>query len=48
VEINDYKPYGNPNYSQTIIDNTYKFTGQEYDEENALQYYGNHGRYPKS
>ena len=42
AQLTDYKPYGNINYDNELIDlkNDYKFTGQEYDEENALQYFG--------
>jgi RHS repeat-associated protein len=42
AEITDYKPYGTTSYTNTAQDlkDDYTFTGQEYDEENNLQYYG--------
>lgn len=40
VEINDYESYGKLKSTSSSIDNNYKFTGKEYDEESALQYYG--------
>lgn len=40
VETNDYESYGQLKNTNTQIDNDYKFTGKEQDEENSLQYYG--------
>ena len=42
AELTEYEPYGKIYYSDTIEDfgDDYKFTGQEYDEESDLQYYG--------
>lgn len=40
VETNDYESYGQLKNTNTQIDNDYKFTGKEQDEENNLQYYG--------
>src|SRR3989344_915132 len=40
VELNDYEPYGKVNYNHSQVNNNYKFTGQEYDDENNLQYFG--------
>lgn len=42
AETADYLPYGEINYENVVtdMDDDYDFTGQEYDEENSLQYYG--------
>jgi len=42
AQLSDYKPFGNINYDNEIIDlkNDYKFTGREYDEETNIQYFG--------
>jgi len=40
VETNDYGDYGDMVSRSSQINNDYWFTGQEYDEENGLQYYG--------
>ena len=42
AQLTDYKPYGNINYDNELVDlkDDYTFTGQEYDEESALQYFG--------
>ena len=42
IEQSDYEPYGKENYNQTSteVGDDYKYTGQEYDDENALQYFG--------
>src|SRR3989344_8781008 len=42
IEESDYSPYGTVVYTNTIQDvgDYYTYTGQEYDDENALQYFG--------
>ncbi len=42
AQLSDYKPFGSINYDNKLVDlkNDYSFTGQEYDEESSLQYYG--------
>lgn len=41
IETSDYEPYGKISYSNVVqnTDNQYRFTGQELDTENNLQYY---------
>ena len=42
VQLTDYESYGKINYDNIVqnLDNHYKYTGQEYDGENGLQYFG--------
>ncbi|PWB38389.1 MAG: hypothetical protein C3F02_03480 [Parcubacteria group bacterium] len=42
LESSEYSPFGVIVFSNKILDtdNDYKFTGHEYDDENALQYFG--------
>lgn len=40
AEVTDYDPYGKINYENGSINDDYGYTGQEYDEESELQYFG--------